>query len=155
MGLQHGRNPALVTPGLGRTDHAGELISSSDSQRPSVPQARGLSSDEERHLAECSRRGDAAARQLLVLAFKPLVGGIAWVHARKHDLDIDDLMQAGNIGLLRAIERFDPAKARFSTFARFWVFAEIQNVVKLKPVVKNDGVALSLNNIVADRGHQC
>lgn len=57
--------------------------------------------------------------------------------ARKLDNgDMDDLMQAGRIGVLRALRKFDPARGAWSPYARQWIFAEMnRGVVEARPQV--------------------
>ncbi len=86
-----------------------------------------LSLQEERKLAEAVTRGDKRARDRLVECNLRLVVRIATKIAARYTnqvnghLDILDLIQEGNLGLLRATETFDPAKGRFSTHATWWV----------------------------------
>jgi RNA polymerase sigma factor (sigma-70 family) len=80
-----------------------------------------LSPGEEKHLAERIAHGDTQARQQLIEANLRLVVSIA----RKHmgcGLDLEELVQEGNIGLIKAVERFDVRRgSRFSTYATFWI----------------------------------
>jgi RNA polymerase sigma factor (sigma-70 family) len=79
-----------------------------------------LSARDEQRLA---RRGDADARRQLIEAnlrlvvhlARPLVGD-------RHPLSLMDLVQEGTIGLVRAVERFDPRRGvRFATYAAWWI----------------------------------
>lgn len=84
-----------------------------------------LSRDEEHVLAVRARAGDVAAKQKLVrhnLAF-------VIAHARKYrrgSVRLEDLVQEGNLGLLRAVDKFDPdAGTRFLTYAAWWIRAYV------------------------------
>lgn len=89
-----------------------------------------LSRAEEHALALRARRGDVAAQQKLVrhnLAF-------VLAHARKYrrgSVRLEDLVQEGNLGLLRAVEKFDPeAGTRFLTYAAWWIRAYVGRYLK-------------------------
>jgi RNA polymerase sigma factor (sigma-70 family) len=92
--------------------------------RPSSPKrwAPLLSADEERELAERIKGGDQAARRRLILANLRLVVGIARRY-RSRKLSLEDLIQEGNLGLIRASEDFDPAVhgCRFAGYAEIWI----------------------------------
>jgi RNA polymerase primary sigma factor len=82
---------------------------------------RLLTSAEERSLAEAIANGEADARDRLVRANLRLVVKIARDYLRR-GLDMDDLIGEGNIGLLRAAEKFDPSfGVKFSTYAAYWI----------------------------------
>lgn len=66
-----------------------------------------------------------AARTHLIYANQGLVTSIAKRYAHP-DIPLDDAIQDGNIGLFRAIDKYDPAKGRFSTCAYQWIRKEIQ-----------------------------
>lgn len=82
-----------------------------------IPNRRGLSRDEERELAALIANGDQAARNRMVLANLGLVVTIA-CRFQGRGLLLDDLIGEGNLGLIRAAEKYDPRfGTRFSTFA--------------------------------------
>jgi RNA polymerase primary sigma factor len=85
-----------------------------------------LTADEERQLAYRIAEGDAEARDYMVRANLRLVVNLARAYTGK-GLGLQDLIAEGNLGLLRAIEAFDPAmNTRFSTYASFWIKQSIR-----------------------------
>jgi RNA polymerase sigma factor (sigma-70 family) len=100
---------------------------------PYLAAARGLAPltrNDERALAMRARAGDAAARDELVRRHLPLVVTFARKQARGA-LPLDELVQEGNLGLLRAIEKFDPAAGtRFATYALWWIRAYVWRYLK-------------------------
>ncbi|MBI5236980.1 MAG: RNA polymerase sigma factor RpoD/SigA [Deltaproteobacteria bacterium] len=80
-----------------------------------------LTHDEEIKLARKIARGDKAAREEMVKANLRLVVKIS-LRYRNRGLSFEDLVEEGNIGLIKAVERFNAAKGcRFSTYATFWI----------------------------------
>lgn len=69
-------------------------------------------------------RGDLHARDQLVGLYLPLVRGLA--HRHGHRAELDDVVQVGAIGLLKAIDRFDPDRGSFEAFAVPTVVGEIR-----------------------------
>lgn len=85
-----------------------------------------LSPDEERELAiRFHDRGDRQAAERLVTANLRLVVKIALEYHRNW-MDLLDLIQEGNVGLMQAVKRYDPYRGiRLSTYAAFWIRAYI------------------------------
>jgi RNA polymerase primary sigma factor len=85
-----------------------------------------LSAAEERDLALAIGAGDLAARDRMVRANLRLVVNLARQYAGK-GLPLEDVIAEGNLGLLRAVEGYDPAAGtRFSTYATFWIKQSIR-----------------------------
>src|SRR3954447_19507888 len=88
-----------------------------------------LNADEEKQLAYRIEDGDSEARDHMVRANLRLVVNIARSYAGK-GLTLQDLIAEGNLGLLRAVEGFDPAmNTRFSTYASYWIKQSIKRAV--------------------------
>jgi RNA polymerase primary sigma factor len=88
-----------------------------------------LSADEEKQLAYRIETGDAEARDRMVRANLRLVVNIARGYTGK-GLGLQDLIEEGNLGLLRAVEGFDPSmNTRFSTYASYWIKQSIKRAL--------------------------
>lgn len=85
-----------------------------------------LSKGEVLKLAEKSIRGDIAARNKIVTANLKLVVTIAKNYSLKYCANLEDLIAAGNVGLVIAAQKFNPDfNTCFSTYAQFWIRDEI------------------------------
>ncbi len=88
-----------------------------------------LTPEEEQELAIAIGRGDPEARDRMVRANLRLVVNIARSYTGK-GLSLQDLIEEGNLGLLRAVEGFDPAMGtRFSTYASYWIKQSIKRAL--------------------------
>jgi len=88
-----------------------------------------LSADEEKMLSRQISAGDGAARDRMVRANLRLVVNIARAYTGK-GLPLQDLIEEGNLGLLRAVEGFDPEMGtRFSTYASYWIKQSIKRAL--------------------------
>src|SRR6202789_4662005 len=97
--------------------------------RASVADVVPLNREDERHLAERWRAGDKAAGEQLVTACLPFVMSIA-LEYRRWGIPLEDIVQQGNLGLLKAADKFDIAReCRLATYAAYWIRAEIRDYV--------------------------
>jgi RNA polymerase primary sigma factor len=101
-----------------------------------INQTRLLTAEQEITLARRIRKGDRQARDEMIRSNLRLVVSIA-KHYTRRGLSLLDLIEEGNLGLLRAVERFDPAEeCRFSTYASWWIRQAIKRslISAVKPV---------------------
>src|SRR5476649_535280 len=88
-----------------------------------------LSANDEHELAIAIGLGDTLARDRMVRANLRLVVNIARGYTGK-GLSLQDLIEEGNLGLLRAVEGFDPTmNTRFSTYASYWIKQSIKRAL--------------------------
>ncbi len=88
-----------------------------------------LSAEEEVYFARKALRGDAAARKRMIGAYLRLGVKIARRYINR-GLALLDLVEEGNLGLIRAVEKFDPERGfRFSTYATWWIRQTIERAI--------------------------
>ena len=139
---------ASLARALGRTVPQGEELSATYlaalGSRPRLTQA------EERELIVAAKAGDRRARAALVEAFMPLVGSVARLYRETVRVERIELLQEGVVGLLRALERFDPERGTpFWAFAAWWVRQAMQQLVSelTRPMVLSDRALRHLSRI--------
>jgi RNA polymerase primary sigma factor len=106
-----------------------------------------LTAKEERELGRRIQAGDLAAREHMIRANLRLVVSIAKIYAER-GLVLQDVIAEGNIGLLKAAEKFDPdAGCRFSTYATWWIKQSIRRA--LTNTVKSVRVPSYMSELVS------
>ncbi|WP_157314801.1 RNA polymerase sigma factor RpoS [Chitinibacter sp. GC72] len=94
-----------------------------------IGQCKLLTPDEERTLSRLVVQGDFAARQKMIEHNLRLVVNIA-KHYINRGMTLLDLIEEGNIGLMHALEKFDPERGfRFSTYATWWIRQSIERSI--------------------------
>ena len=118
-----------------------------------------ITPEQEQILTQAACQGDAEAREQLIHAHLPLVVRVAKIYMPPCD-EIMDLIQEGNIGLIYAVDKFDPTRGtKFSTYAFFWVNKQIQRflnhepdaLVSLDMELTDSSEHLLLSDTIADR----
>jgi RNA polymerase sigma factor (sigma-70 family) len=116
-----------------------------------------LPSNQERSLVLAAEEGDSGARDRLVEAFMPSIASVAFIYRASPAVDRAELMQEGVVGLLRALERYDPTRETpFWAYASWWVRQAMQQLVAemARPVVLSDRALRQLARVKdARRGH--
>jgi RNA polymerase primary sigma factor len=108
---------------------SGLVLTSLENYLREINETPLLTADQEKQLARCIEEGDLEARDRMVRANLRLVVNIARGYTSR-GLDLQDLIAEGNLGLLHAVERFDPSmNIRFSTYASYWIKESIKRAL--------------------------
>lgn len=94
-----------------------------------IGRAKLLSAQQEIELGNKARAGCLASRQRMIESNLRLVVKVARAYV-KRGLPLLDLVEEGNLGLIRAVEKFDPARGcRFSTYATWWIRQSVERAI--------------------------
>ena len=119
--------PAATSPLFAEGE--GELGNTLQSYLRDIRRAPLLTAQEEQETAARARAGDFEARQRMIERNLRLVVSIAKNYVGR-GLPMIDLIEEGNLGLLRAVEGFDPkVGTRFSTYASYWIKQSIKRAL--------------------------
>ena len=119
-----------------------------------------ITQEQELTLALRARQGDTEAREQLIHAHLRMVVNIARQYQRP-GVEMLDLIQEGNIGLITAVDKFDPTQGhRLTTLAFYWINKHIQRFLNNEPddlvsldMEINDGTTiLLLSDTIEDKG---
>jgi RNA polymerase primary sigma factor len=128
----HGTLPLTVSTAMTKTTRRRQTLSVQsplETYLREINETSLLSADDEHELAIAIGLGDSQARDRMVRANLRLVVNIARGYTGK-GLSLQDLIEEGNLGLLRAVEGFDPAiGTRFSTYASYWIKQSIKRAL--------------------------
>lgn len=115
-----------------KNSEIGDELAEMDVYYRQIARRRLLDAEEERELGRRVQQGDPEARLILAEANLRLVVKIAR-QFRFAKFSLSDLVQEGNLGLLEAVEKFDPDKGcRFSTYACWWIRQAITRAIANK-----------------------
>jgi RNA polymerase nonessential primary-like sigma factor len=94
-----------------------------------IGRARLLTAEEEIELSRAAQAGCVASRQRMIESNLRLVVNVARAYVRR-GMPLLDLIEEGNLGLIRAVEKFDPERGcRFSTYATWWIRQSVERAI--------------------------
>ena len=120
--LSQPRSPKRFTAGDGDLDATRIYLNE-------IGESKLLTAEEEVTYARLAQQGDEQARSRMIVSNLRLVVKIARRYLNR-GLPLLDLVEEGNLGLIRAVEKFDPERGfRFSTYATWWIRQTIERAV--------------------------
>ena len=119
----------LVPPAENRLDNAGDPLDSLTAYLRNVRRTQLFTAQQEFDMAVRARAGDFAARQSMIEHNLRLVVSIAKLYLGR-GVPLSDLIEEGNLGLMHAIDKFEPERGfRFSTYATWWIRQSVERAV--------------------------
>ncbi|MEZ5557469.1 MAG: RNA polymerase sigma factor RpoS [Pseudomonadales bacterium] len=131
-----------------------EIGDATDMYLAEIGRANLLTADQEKSLARLVQKGDPRARAQMIESNLRLVVKIARRYLNR-GLPLLDLIEEGNLGLIRAVEKFDPEKGfRFSTYATWWIRQAVERGLmnQVKTIRLPIHIAKELNGLL--RAHR-
>ena len=141
------RLDATLARRLGRREPA--LRADATASLQAIASTPEPSAEAMRRLVERAQTGDAAARAAVIQAYMPALSAVARTY-RTDQIGRQELLQEGVVGLLRALERFEPERGvAFWSYATFWVRQAMQHLVAelTRPVVLSDRALRNLSRL--------
>jgi RNA polymerase nonessential primary-like sigma factor len=112
-----------------RLDASDALVDATRLYLSEIGSSKLLTAEEEVYFARLAQKGDASARKRMIESNLRLVVKIARRYMNR-GLPLLDLIEEGNLGLIRAVEKFDPERGfRFSTYATWWIRQTIERAI--------------------------
>jgi RNA polymerase sigma factor (sigma-70 family) len=144
-------HPATTLPGRrsGAARHPKPELSPSSRR---TPHGRRLNPSQERKIVIAAQQGGQRERERLVDVFMPSIASMARMYRRSDSVEFNELSQDGVVGLLRALERFDPELGvPFWVYASWWVRQAMQHLVseRSRPTVMSDRALRQLARVKA------
>ncbi|MGF1644765.1 MAG: RNA polymerase sigma factor RpoS [Thiotrichales bacterium] len=122
--LGDGIKPAMAEPSVGRGD-----LDATQLYLKEIEYSPLLRPEQEVYYGRLARKGDELGRKKMIVCNLRLVVKIARRYMNR-GLTLLDLIEEGNLGLIRAVEKFDPDKGfRFSTYATWWIRQTIERAL--------------------------
>lgn len=114
---------------VGRADPVDSQVDATRLYLSEIGYSKLLTAEEEIHFARLAQQGVAEARKRMIESNLRLVVKIARRYMNR-GLPLLDLIEEGNLGLIRAVEKFDPERGfRFSTYATWWIRQTIERAI--------------------------
>jgi RNA polymerase nonessential primary-like sigma factor len=123
------RDEAAASDSAAESRHYGHSSDVTRIYLGEIGRSRLLTPEEEITLARAARKGCHASRQRMIESNLRLVVNVARAYVRR-GLPLLDLVEEGNLGLIRAVEKFDPERGcRFSTYATWWIRQSVERAI--------------------------
>ena len=130
--VKQARKPIPAKPDSAQKRSRGSTAVNHDVTRiylSEIGRSKLLTAEEEIQLSQAARNGCIGSRQRMIESNHRLVVNVARAYV-KRGLPLLDLVEEGNLGLIRAVEKFDPERGcRFSTYATWWIRQSVERAI--------------------------